>query len=366
MVRIGMVGGALLVLPFLCLAGCGPSAEEIAQTIDERVEARLVEERLIKSEDERQAEAAVEAAKPEWERSMDFLADLDELMAGYSPTLPDEVDNTDVLRCTTDYELGVDNELKTGARSLVKQAEASARARDKQRKDFEKNKWVQYRVDYSWESRNGTSPVAGCRFEAYQPYCWRGCVGPNTCDGSHECHYKGMKGCREQYDNGKGNFADQYVVKTRYYAEADAPSYRYSENGMNRYSRTTTPERPELMKRIDSEQLAIPERFHCKVVNARKEKDQMMIQCKGDDPVLTHLQITGDLTQMVHRGDQVSVPIGTGKASQAVDGTITKDEIRIGRVDYRVWLIHANGDALVFDELGECPTREAILEAASK
>lgn len=367
------MGNSVFLLAIFSL-GCGPTAEEIEATIDARVEARLLEEKLIKSEEEKQAEMAVEEAKPAWEKSMDFLAELDALMAGYQPTLPDEVDNTDVLRCTTDYELDVDKELKLGARALVKQAQASAKAREKRLRDFEKSKWVQYRIDYGWESRNGVNPIKDCFFSILEP-CWRGCAGPKTCDGWRECPYDGMQGCYQQYDNGNGSYADQYVPKVRYYAEEGAPSYRYGEEGTNRYSRTTTPDKPELMKRIEAADLAIPNRFTCKVENARLEKDHVMVQCKGNQPALTHLRLSGEPPRMIRRGDLVSVPIGTESvdpismkavqgASDSVEGTVTKDEVRIDRRDHRVWLIHADGAALSFDELGECPAREDILEAA--
>ncbi len=373
----------------LAVTGCGPTDEEINQRIDERaaviVEAKLVEAKLIQSEEERLAEEAAETAKPAWVRSMDFLAKLDELMADYQPVLPDEVDNTDVLRCVTNYEMSVDRDLKSGARTLVKQAEASERAREKEREDFERSKWVQYRIDYLWEQRVGTVAVNDCWLsDHYGPGapgpagCWWGCGGPKTCPRS-VCNYCApcqqpcsMDNC---YEWSKDPSFPKYTPKIRFYGEEEAPWHRYSQEGTHRYSGSETPAPPELMKRIESSGLDIPARFHCKVVDARVTSKHFLVECAGDNPSRTHIRFNAAPARMVHNGDVLSVAIAEGSPSPgtqqqgaapfaSVEATVFKDEISIERRTHRVWLIDADIEEAKFESLGECPTNEEILEAA--
>ena len=79
----------------MLLFACGPSQEEIDALLAEQEKRlthsfrqTLVNQGVMPTQAERDAAAERERNKADWERSMDFLADLDELMSDYVPDLP--------------------------------------------------------------------------------------------------------------------------------------------------------------------------------------------------------------------------------------------------------------------------------------
>ena len=64
------------ILSMLTLTACGPSQEEIQTMIaasNAQLRQELIEANVVDSEEEKRMAAEVEAAKPNWWKSMEFL-----------------------------------------------------------------------------------------------------------------------------------------------------------------------------------------------------------------------------------------------------------------------------------------------------
>lgn len=311
---------SLLLFAPWALTACRPSDDEIQKMVDARVGAlqqRLEEEKVIKTDAELEKQKAEEAAKSEWERSNDFLAELDRLMSDYKPQLPEVRDDTDVLACVTEAGLAQNENLKAASSALYADVRKGQKAREEAERAFERRRWLQYRFDMDWAKRIATKeipPQEVCREDYWGDYnCW---VTP------------------AKHLDAFGN--DDY-----------------DRQGQHLYSRTETPDKPELMKRVEAAGLAIPERFWCKVEQASvgQESDgwPLLVACKGN--VTSFITVRGDAPS-VNIGDIVSVPL----KDTAFDpmGVLAK----VG--DGRTWQITATSDTLKLETPAECPSDETI------
>jgi hypothetical protein len=317
------------------LIGCGNGEEiEKLRAEMEALKKELVDENVIKSEKEKADLEAAEASKPEWARSKDFLASLDKLMENYQPVLPDEVDNTDLLRCTTDYELSQDPDLKKGARGLIAQKKKSTKDRSKKAREFNRGKWIQYRIDYGWESREIKRPA---RHDCYANGRWQD-VSRSLCSRWNRRRFLGYRW--------------SWKVKT-----AERPPIGF-------YSREEAPYRPpELMTRIRDAQITVPDRFYCKVENAIKKGSGVRVHCQGEVAKGAYISVAGFMAK-VHKGDVISVPLkGTQREP---DGLLRKKDGRVDGRTRKVWVIDADASAVQVDEPATCPSREAILASTEK
>jgi hypothetical protein len=308
----------LLFLPVAAglVAGCGPSEEEIQKLMDARVgslQQRLEAEKVIKTDDELEKLKSEEAAKTEWERSGDFLASLDKLMDGYSPPLPEVKDDTDVLGCVSEAGMAEDPGLAAASRVLLADLEGARRARDAAARALEGRRWLQYSLDYDWERRVATKEE------------------------------KAPVRHLDAFGLGDYDFAGQYL-----------------------YSGTTTPEKPEVMKRMEAESLTVPERFWCKVKQqiVLKEAGVSYLVCDGE--VESVLQFLIDVLSVRNVGDVVSVPLRDSKG-WFVEGLLRKPAGNETRDRFSgLWHVDSLNDPKL-ETPAECPSDETIaLKALEK
>jgi hypothetical protein len=224
--------------------------------------------------------------------SVNFIGELTGLMADYEPELPDQVDNTDLLRCVTTEKRTGDSGLERLWKSLEKERKASAKERKQTKRDFFKRIYpVNFRIDYDWKNRTGLKKevVYGC----YEGGSWSGPQGSRSA-------------CI--------NWCDDYScwrLRTNRWVETP---------GIYLYSNNATPEPPELMKRMKAAGVQTPERFYCVVKDAftkGKKEPTHWITCESpweDEPQLRLSASRSD----VRRGDLVSVPLAGVKRPEGV------------------------------------------------
>jgi hypothetical protein len=344
--------------PIAALMACGPDAAEIQQMIQEgnrmvkdEIRTELVEADVIESEEERRKVAEAEAALPPWIRSMNFLAQLDGLMDGYSPILSEEVDSTDLLRCTTDFELSEDAELRQGANKLFQEKKAAEKEREIQQAAFEREKWRQYRIDLQWNERMYVKDIYACLSCDYMG--GREWLVVASSYGEYINRSTCLSWGRDNGPGGCNGGDDQYYWKL----------YRSEVTDDFLYSMTESPRVPELMARIESTKVPIPNEFHCLVENAEKAKDSVYIDCKGENPEGTYIVAKGEM-RMVHRGDLISVPLAEVKREPS--GVLYKKRRKVGGSSTMVWAVSADAARVALVTPATCPTKEEILAGASR
>ena len=320
----------LSVLPLVValLAGCGPNAEEINNIVQARLEA----DDLVLTGAEKEQEKRAEEAKTAPQKSMDFLASLDKLMADYKPTLPEVKDDTNVLACLTDAAMAQDPGLVVASKVLYADVRAAERARSSAEDRFERQKWLQYRLDYGWQTRVATTQRLGKCVSDYS--------GSSSSSSRSNCTY------REHWVSGA--MLDSFGNDD------------YDSIGQALYSHTTTPAKPELMARLEAAGGVVPDRFSCLVeaaeVGAKAEGWPLIIGCKGSPAAF--ISVSGD-SPTVNIGDEVSVPLKDAAADPS--GVLAK----VGRG--QSWRIAANKADLRVDTPATCPSDEEIaLKAIEK
>jgi hypothetical protein len=351
-----------VLLLSLALTACGPSEEDIQKLVDARVGAlqqRLEAEKVIKTDAELEKQKAEDAAKTEWEKSLDVLAALDKLMEDYKPTLPDATDNTDLLRCTTDDDLASNAALAGAAKGLAQQKAASEQARRAATAAFEKGKWLQFRVDNGWITRIATTTRdAGCMLndgrgavvmgEATNDL-WDKVPGANIVAAALECRQSDM------YQAG--------MVRWQAPASLDAwGNEAYDAVGQSLYSRTTEPAAPELMKRIEASKFDVPARFSCRVDQVtRATGGARTVNCSGSgDSAGAYIKLSAsDTAPAYHIGDVVSVPLKDTKRDPS--GVLFKEVW--DRTDH--WVVSADPASVTIDVPATCPTIDEIVAATA-
>lgn len=314
----------LLASMLLTCVGCskGLTDKDVERIIDERVPAlvqkKLEEEHLVKPP----AAAAPESPRPPHLLSLEFLAKLDALMEGYVPTLPTDADQSDMLRCSTKDEIASNKELSKIA-SLMKGKDA---ARAKALLELERNRWMQYRIDYSFATRSSSHPEVRCC--SYQGQC----QPANYCDNPRP---------------GEG-----WVVTVP--ARPDTGLYSGKP-----FAAPDGPQPPELMKRIKSAGLPIPDRFSCLVSDVVPNKSGKRIACTADKLVGPSIRVAGNLPSL-HIGDVVSVPLKDTKRDP--DGVLLKEK----QESEIAWVVDADGASVKVESPAVCPSIEQIVAAASK
>lgn len=271
--------------------GCGPTEAELREA-------------------QRQAEIAaaekLEAAKPAWEKSMDFLVALDRLMADYAT---------------------VHHAMAVAGSSTPNQI------------------WIQYRIDYTWERRVSTvEEPARCVFARPCPACadrnarvgsqvWFGVGDNGDMSNAYPAPYRSCVGDRF-YRWAPAKITDEYG------------NVEYDKKGQALYSRTMPPRPPEMMLRMEAAGMRVPERFACRVeatnVGAKGAGKQLILGCRGSTPA--YVEVAGEgLT--ISPGDEVSVPLRD--AAHDPSGVLAK----VG--DGRSWRIAASSETVRVDKRGD-------------
>lgn len=334
----------LLLGNLVLLVGCskGLTEKDVARIVAEHVPAlvqkQLEEQKLVKPPNGSQP-AASNMAQPPHVQSSEFLAKLDELMLGYSPTFSAETDTSDVLRCSTKDEIATNKDVSAAATKLKSRRQTNEQERAKRLAEFEKNKWLQYRIDFSWQDRVIKHPtVMGCWDNSHLTFS-------NSFD---------QAGCTEwQARYGKESYVEWKVqvaggADTHLYSgkDVDAPDFKQP---------------PELMKRIESSGVVIPERFFCAISDAvPRDKASKSIACAGEKPSGVSLRVVGTISTL-HIGDVVSVPLKEAKRDP--DGVLLKE--KPAGSGAAAWVVDADAATLKVESPAKCPSVEEIVAAAS-
>ncbi len=260
-----------------------------------------------------------------YKSSMYFLSSLDRLMRDYQVFVAPDEELTNMMRCVTDWERSRAPELKRTERALAKkqgQSEEMHRQREAERR---RRAWKQYRLDYMWETREDLGPpVFAC-----------------SCGG-------------------QWNYSKSVNSKGRCTARRNCD---WRLRGRGRSQGKVYSARPELMTRIETAELTVPERFHCQVSNARYVFDDYLgqsfvgISCSSPDTMHVQLRIYGD-QRMVNIGDILSVPLRD--AHRDPMGVLYKEEYK----GTPYWVVTADATKVNVDQAATCPSRTEILEAA--
>jgi len=340
-----VIGVATHSFAMLLLMGCGPSQEDIQTMIEasnDELRQELIAANVVDSEEEKQRAAQTEAAKPDWWKSMEFLGTLDGLMANYEPMLTADVDNADLLSCTTTYEFDIDPELKRRAKSLLKQQKASDKARYAKERAFEQAKWTQYQLDYAWKTRVVEHPtVYACKF-----------MGRWILPGSAK-----YASFNTKYKCDDGLYND---IKWAKYSDERESTSLYTGRPISEAGAMSP---PVLMTYVQENALTVPDRFHCLVSDVeRGAANQAYIYCRGNRPSGSFIRVSGELG-LIHRGDSVSVPLKN--SAHEAGGVLSKVDRTMGTSSQKVWMIDAGSQTLVQEEPASCPTRDEILEGVA-
>ena len=214
--------------------------------------------------------------------------------------------------------------MKAASSALYADVRKAERARDAAEEAFERRRWLQYRLDYGWQGR----------------------VASRVIPAEEKCGY---------------NYWHDYVcwtAPTKYLDEVGNDDYE--SKGQHLYSRTETPDKSELMQRIEAAGMAVPERFFCMVtqaeVGAKEDGWPLIVGCKGPQP--SFIQLSGE-SPSVHIGDVISVPI----KDKVIDPMGVLAKVGQGRS----WRVSADKADLKLETPAECPTDETIaLKALEK
>ena len=90
---------------------------------------QIEEEKQKENVVEEAAQQALVDSRTPVEQTLHFLAELEALMQDYQPVLPAITDNTDLLKCVTDYQVSSNKDLKARSKLLNKQRQNSQRER---------------------------------------------------------------------------------------------------------------------------------------------------------------------------------------------------------------------------------------------
>ena len=307
-----MLNGSLV----FALIACGPSDADI----DAKITERLIAERLIEASPRPagpNAPPRSAAAPPPLDpvaASHAVLASLDVLMKDYQPDLPTLTDETDVLRCVTTADLKSDPRLKDVGRTLEKERQASERARRDAAATFRRERLpLDYRIDVGWADRT--------KKESDRYGCWDSGAGQVWMSlGESQCY----------------NMSNTLVWKLRAPGET-RPLY---VNGG-----------PELMKRIETARVTVPDRISCRVNDVVQRDDHRTVACDGGPEI----RVYGDVPLAANVGDLLSVPLKDAKRDP--NGVLWKD-ISGGR-----WVVDAEVATVKVDDNATCPTIDEILSA---
>jgi hypothetical protein len=270
--------------------------------------------------------------------SLAFLATLDKLMSGFVPDLPASANDTDVLRCVTTHALASDPKLKAAGQSLVAKREKAQKAREKRLRYLAA---LSFRIDLDWRTKKNVVPDVGA------------CAGYEDLTNDH--------------DDCLQNTGGTWVIVVR----GEPEGYLYSND---RVAPPVSP--PELMVRMDSESIAIPARFSCRVEDVSDESMTTLVAGKVAD-VFTQqsrrfsiidceaprgrdvvLRVSGEMPN-VNTGDIVSLPLANTRRPEGVLlKTMGDEELR--------WTIDGDGSSLTIDKAAICPSVSDILSTAKK
>lgn len=312
-----MERAAVALLACVVLGGCGLSETEIDRMINDRLIAEaLIEPPPPPAGVEPGPEPAV--APDPLSESQAFLDTIAALMQGYEPGLPEIDDPSEVLRCLTTEAIEADSMLSKAVTGLKRTQQHAEDARTKAAETALNRLPLEYRLDLGWQDRvEMTEAKYGC-------LQWQ-----------VEVSISG-------YGRNKRTCAKRGLISASKPVSPEAPLY---PNGP-----------PELMKRLESAAISVPDRFHCRVASVEPEAAYRAVGCA--DAVQLHLFGEGSSSPSgVNKGDVVSVPLAGVRHDP--HGVLWRS---FG--DQGGWVVDVDAKTLVVEDRAVCPTTSEVLLAA--
>ena len=296
--------------------------------------------------------------------SLDIIKEISVLMANYKPELPEQVDNTSLMRCVTAEQRGDNTDLQRLWKSLEKERKASAKERKQTQREFFRSVYpINFRIDYDYKSRipvKKREVTYGC----YERGSWGGpqssrsaCI--NWCDDNSCWKLRSAGGFRETRDIIFFSKADRQTIRTRVKQANNADPKPESAESI---TLGLTPEPPEMMKRMKAAGVQAPERFYCVVKAAftKGKKGTHWITCESPWEGEPKLRLSAPRTD-VQRGDLVSVPLAGVKRPE---GVLLKVHKR--RKTY-LWTVDVAASTLKIEEkTTACPDPKKVAAAVCR
>ncbi len=191
--------------------------------------------------------------------------------------------------------------------------------------EFEKKKWLQYRLDYGWRTRVDKKAPTYCCLNTLGEW-WEDCLDEETCrSGTWKVRTPGYE---------KALYSGLPVADPKAFVA------------------------PELTKRIDANAVPVPASLACEVAEVVATKTGKRIDCAGDETAKWHINVTGMLA-VLHIGDVVQVPL---KDVQRDPNGVLFKEVTGRSVE---WVLGADAASVKVDPPATCPTNAEILAGAN-
>lgn len=332
-----------VLLAALAAASCTrTSNDEVRRLVDER----LVEVGIVPQLDASAPKSANSSLSSAVDAdpvaaSLAFLGHLDALMKDYRPSLPPVEDEGDILRCVTTEAAQSNAELTKAKATLNAHTAAAKKERARREDDFYKTIYpVAFRIDLDWRTRK-TAPV---------PATWR-CFNTSF-NGYWDIRVGTWAPATGQFQTKEG-CDNHYGFEWRQFTPARPAVYLYSN------SETPPTRPPELMRRLETAKLAVPQRFSCRVADVTLLGERRLVKCHGTSTAA--LRLSGAPGSTLNVGDEVSVPLAD--THRDPDGVL----IRIPQPGSEaVWTVDADVATLRVDRAAKCPRVEEITSALGK
>lgn len=259
-----------LIAPSLVIAcSRGLSKEEVDRLVDNRLAERGFPQpgtsASASATPVSSASRPTEDPNPQVAASMSFLRQIDELMKGYQPELPQLVDSMDNMRCISSYVAQTEPRLKGIASKAAADRKASLAAIEKTKREFrDKVRPLNFRMDYDWKTRGAKSPaVYGCWIFTPSQANWatRGNESADDCSAWAAALDRG------------GHYIS---VGSEWKVKLPEGSFIYT------YSQSKDPpnDPPELMRRAGTANLTPPARFACRVADVLPTGERVVVRCE--------------------------------------------------------------------------------------
>lgn len=346
------------------LAACGrrgPSKDEIDRMVDDR----LAERGFARPGTSASATPLSSASKPTGDpnpqvaASMSFLRQLDELMKGYEPELPQVVDNTDTLRCVTSYASQTNPTLKRISSTALADRERSRKAREKARSEFMvKSAPLAYHIDSKWATRGSRSTAAfGCYSTAVEvrhgtdfrctpedyPAQWIDIDNQAECESYHRIFYACFVSAQWKQKTAEGPFLYTYSGRP------EAPS---------------SP--PAIMQRMEAAGIRTPDRFACRVRDVIAREPWKVVLCDGQPETAPIIRLANAPSSIPNVGDVVTVAIDPARDPDGAVFRWSLPAVPKGpamRSSSGVWTVDADGATLKVDDAAKCPSLDDIVSS---
>lgn len=271
----------------------------------------------------------------------EFLAALTRLMADYHPAPQAAAEPNDPLRCLTSEAVETEAELKPVAAKVRQRRDADMRERERLKREFYGTAYgLQFRIDESWSTRIASVVVPGG--------CWAECG---------RCGYGTEQMCGDPSSKAACEADPHCVWKESY---KDSGGYASSIRDSGRYSRSSRLAPPAMMTQMEREGVKAPARFHCLVVDVKREADNLRVTCESGADEKSMILLHGAPPKL-NAGDIVSVPLAGEKREP--EGVLFKRNVQTGRPSTGLWVVDADAASMRVVAAATCPSMQDVVSS---